>query len=97
MTQPLTLIESIHIATLFTRVLEDHETKEGGNFTLDVNIPISGFMASTAKQLYVQHEISRHLASAILDTQVPVEYWMCNINPEYAAKLNLPPQMAFGK
>lgn len=96
MDQPLTVIETMHLATLYTRILEDPDSKEIGNFTLEVRVSLAIFMASGDKVGMAKSAIAAHLASAVLDTQVPQEYWMCNVNPEYAGRLNLPAVMSFG-
>lgn len=84
-----------HIATLFTEILQDPTNLEIGNFTVEVEIDFLQFSMSPSKQEFVKREISLHLAQAILDTEVPMGYWRCNIEPSFARDLNFPLTMVF--
>jgi len=90
------LADTILIGTLYTTPLQDHDNASIGNFTLDVRVTRGLFDGTNDKQGFARRTISMFLASAVLDTQVPVEYWHCSIEPGMARKLNLPATMSFG-
>lgn len=85
----------MHIATLFTQILQDPTNLEIGNFSVEVHIDFLQFSVSPSKQEFVKKEIATHLAQSVLDTEVPLDYWRCNIEPTFARDLNLPLSMAF--
>jgi len=91
------LADTILIGTLYTTILQDHDNASIGNFTLDVRVTRGLFDGASDKQGFARRTISMYLASAILDTQVPVEYWNCSIESGMARKLNLPETMSFGR
>ena len=92
------MTESMKVATLRTRELQDHAALVTtiGQFELDVTIPRGHFLRAGDKSGMVKSYIARHLASAIMDTQVPSEYWVCFLEPEIARELNIPSPLNFG-
>jgi len=85
----------LQIATLFTNPMEedsprDHVNHPVGIFTLPIKIAEKAFLQSPAKKDFVKSTISAHLASAIMDTEVPIEYWNVELHIEIAKEFNLP-------
>lgn len=88
-------METILLAHLETQVLQDHKADqtEIGGFELDVKLPVGVWNAEPNKWLRWKHEVSRHLASAIIDTEVPAEYWFCQPPLEMQKAFGLPESM----
>lgn len=79
-----------YVGHLFTKSLEDHEAKETGSFELALNIPDRIFEESGDKFALWKHTVAQHLASAILDTEVPKEYWYIRVPITFQTAFNLP-------
>lgn len=80
----------MYIGHLFTKYIEDHDAKETGSFELAINIPDKMFNESGDKFGLWKHTVAQHLASAILDTKVPKEYWYIRVPIAFQGAFNLP-------
>ena len=85
------------IGVLVTIPLQDHsrDGKEIGIFELPVNISEELFNNSPDKKAIVKKTIAAFLASAILDTEVPQEYWALKVAPVFRKEFNWPENMTF--
>ena len=97
MTAPLIKLGTLHTLPLdSTGAGKEKEEIEGiGYFELDVTLARSIFLASGDKPGLVKSTIGTWLASAILDTEVPREYWNFKTHRLIAKEFNLPRQMSF--
>ena len=84
------------LAFLTTIPVQDHDyDKAIGQFELEVHCEQSMLLSACDKPAFIKRQISAHLASAIMDTKVPIEYWRANINREVAKYANLPETLSF--
>jgi len=88
---------TLTIGMIFTSPLQDHESpvESIGAFELPVTVSQQIFLNSGDKLGYVRTCLAHHLASAIYDTKVPVEYWKCKLTPDIAREFNLPTTFSF--
>lgn len=86
------------LGQLTTIPIEDHaaEQTEIGQFTLEVNLPEKAFLQSRDKPGLVKSTIAQHLASAIMDTEVPKDYWAFQAAPVLRKEFNFPQVISFG-
>ena len=84
------------IGTLQSRILEDHAINETGNFSLDVNVDEAVMQRSGDVFSYATATISAYLASSIIETQVPVEYWSFITSERMIRRYNFPGAINFG-
>lgn len=89
--------DDLNIGYLATRPLQDHaaDGEEIGYFELDVDIPRAQFFASGDKAGLAKKTIATHLASAMMDTQVPQNYWAFWPSREFRKEFNWPEVMEF--
>ena len=80
----------MYVGHLFTRPIEDHRIGETGDFELAITLPDKMFEESGDKFGLWKHTVAQHLASAILDTQVPKEYWFLRVPIVFQKAFNLP-------
>jgi hypothetical protein len=57
------------LGTLRTHILEDHDTKEGGFFSLEVTIDEGLMQRSGDVKAFAYRQVAAYLSSAILDTR----------------------------
>ena len=84
------------LGRLYTKIVEDRDIGEGGFFSLDVECERNMFFAAGDKAGFVKRQFAIHLAHAMSDTQVPIEYWRADITANIARDCNLPTQLSFG-
>ncbi len=86
------------LGTLLTRRLQDKSllTKPVGQFELEVNVEDQVWDKSKDKAGLLKHYIAQYLASAVIDSTVPTEYWGFAPTPEVRLNFNLPELIAFG-
>lgn len=91
-------VNKIKLAELHTQVLQDHSanTTEIGAFELEVSIKEPEWNADTYKWGRWKMEVSRHLAAAIQDTEVPAEYWLCYPTLEMQKAFGIPEVLPMG-
>jgi len=80
----------MYVGHLFTKYIEDHDEKETGSFELAIEIPDHIFDPSGDKFGLWKKTVATHLASAILDTKVPKEYWHVRVPLKFQTAFNLP-------
>ena len=87
----------MHLGTLRTSVLQDHDAEQisVGYFEVEININTAEFKASGMKYELFKHTIARHFAVALEETKVPAEYWELEPSPEVAKAFGLPAVMPF--
>lgn len=83
------------LGTLITRPLQDNETLEVGSFMVDVYADLIQFNLSGDKKGYVKSHISSHLAIAVEESEVPVEYWAFTPTAEIMLNFDWPDVMPF--
>jgi hypothetical protein len=86
------------IGVLISRPVQDHEseTKEIGQFTLDVIVSNKMFLASGDKKGFAKSAIAMHLASALHDLQMPAEYFAFIPEVDIAKAFGWPDIMPMG-
>lgn len=84
------------LGTLRTRILEDHDIKQGGYFDLPVTIDEATMQRTGDPKSYAHTIIAAHLSSAIRDTGVPQEYWTFEFEARPRRKYNFPELLNFG-
>lgn len=87
------------IGTLRTRILEDHSLPitEGGVFETPVmGEPNFNLLFGMSLREYVNHRIGIALANAVVETQVPIEFWHIDLDPTIQTALSLPTNLNFG-
>jgi hypothetical protein len=90
------MIPTMHVATLYTDILQDPDNLEIGNFHIEVLVDKRMFLESGDKPGMLKSTIARYLASSIMHTQVPMDYWRCNMNPEISRHTGIPAAFSFG-
>ena len=87
------------LGVLRTIPLQDHDAVGSpiGEFTLAVKVPKNILISSGDKWGYCRKMIAAHLASAVTDTKVPVEYWTFEPDLLVAREFQLPEKIAFAK
>ena len=80
------------IGLLFTTTIQDANSPDFGigQFELPITIPEGPFLADTDKLNMVKRTIANHLASAVMDTQVPPEMWSVRLTDEFANAFAIP-------
>jgi hypothetical protein len=88
---------TLTLGMIFTEVLQDHKAGEEsiGQFELPVTIAQKHFMQSGDKLGLTKNCIAQHLASAMLDTKVPLHHWRCKVIPEVSREFNIPATFTF--
>lgn len=89
--------DHLFIGTLATRPLQDHAKsgREIGYFELEVYIPRHTFLESGAKKSLASKTIGQHLASAVIDTEAPKEFWSFFPSNEFRKEFGWPEVMEF--
>lgn len=80
-------------ATLVTQPLElrtPGAPTEGGVFEVEVYLDDLKLRKSHAPKTWAFRELATHLAQAMLDTQVPREYWWAKFSTDAQIMFNLP-------
>lgn len=91
-------MKDLHLATLFTDVLEDHRkglVPETGRFEIEVYVNEKAMLKSGDPRGYAFKEIGIHLQQAILDTTVPKEFWYAKFPAKVCRAFNLPGGVSF--
>lgn len=86
------------IGKLITRSLQDHEADktEIGYFELEIPLEEKFINNSSDPKAFVRKTIGTYLASAILDTEVPQEYWAFQPCRKLRRAFDWPELMPFG-
>jgi hypothetical protein len=84
------------LGVIFTQPIQDHDNGgEIGQFVLEVTVDKKMFLASADKPGLIRRQFAAHLASASLDTHVPVEYWQGKVEEKVASLSGVPQQFNF--
>jgi hypothetical protein len=89
---------NITLGVLHTRPLQDHDSpdKEIGLFEQPVTLSTRMFLESGDKSGLVRTTIATYLASAVLDTKVPQDYWFFTASEFLQQNFTYPERMSFG-
>lgn len=90
------LQDTMLIGTLYTMPIQDLSGSTIGQFEQEIRIVRNVFLFANSKRQFIKTTISAYLASAIVDTEVPAEYWRFRLSRELVNELNLPEYMFFG-
>lgn len=84
------------LGTLRTRIIEDHTIKEGGFFELEVHCDETMIQQSHSPKEFIFRHIATHLASSVMDTTVPKEYWTFETTERAVRRYGIPAFVNFG-
>ena len=85
------------LGKIYTIPLQDHERNgEVGIFELDVEVDTALFLQSGDKSNLIRRQFAIHLATAILDYHVPIEFWRGTLEDKVAKHTNMPSNLNFG-
>ncbi len=82
----------MHLGTLRTGIVEIerfNEPLEGGQFEIEVYVPVAEIDASGSPLPFVMREIAIHLAKAMKETNVPREHWWFYPTQETQRRFNM--------
>ena len=80
-------------ATLYTDIVElrlPNTPTEGGQFTMSVEIDTDFLRRDPSPRTYFFREVGIHLRQAVIETEVPHEYWWAEFEPIARKEWNLP-------
>jgi hypothetical protein len=84
------------LGTLRTHILEDHDTGEGGFFSLEVTIDEGLMQRSGDVKAFAFRQVAVFLSSAVLDTGVSRDRWTFEFEDRPRRRYSFPEFLDFG-